>query len=271
MPQQEQNAYILGTEAAELYRLGLQHQVWASEAHTGWKHAGFTAGQTILDLGCGPGFCTKELGYVVGQTGKVIGVDKSEAYIDFLNDIKHKYNLPIEAVFADFDDMNLEDNSLDGIYCRWAMAWIPNVEEILIKVYKALKPGAKVVFHEYYEWSLLQTSPESPRLKKAIKQALQTFYDSEGTVDIGKYLPKLFENLGMKVISQRPMNKLATPDKLDWQWPRTFFQIYFPKVSEAGYLTDEEVKSALEELETLGSDPNATILTPQMVEVIAQK
>ena len=271
MSQQEQNAYILGTETAELHRLGLQHQVWASEAHKGWQNAGFTAGQTILDLGCGPGFCTKELGYIVGQTGKVIGIDKSKVFIDFLNDIKNKHSLPIDAQYADFNNMQLENNSLDGVYCRWAMAWIPNVEEVLKKVYKALKPGAKVVFHEYYDWSLLQTSPGLPNLKKAIKQALQTFYDSEGTVDIGKHLPKIFNDLGMKVISQRPMNKLATPNKLDWQWPRTFFQIYFPKVAEVGYLTVDEAQKALEELEVLGTNPNATILTPQMVEVIAQK
>lgn len=271
MSQQEQNAYILGTESAELHRLGLQHQVWASEAHKGWRIAGFKVGQTILDLGCGPGFCTKELGYVVGPTGKVIGVDKSEAYIAFLKTIAQKYNLPIETQFADFSQMALEENSLDGVYCRWAMAWIPNVEEVLTKVYKALKPGAKVVFHEYYDWSLLQTSPEYPNLKKAIKQSLQTFYDSEGTINIGKLLPGMFESLGMKVVSQRPMNKLATPSTFDWQWPRTFFQLYFPKVAEAGYLTFEEVRSALEELEILGANPNATILTPHMVEVIAQK
>lgn len=271
MSQEEQNAYILGTEAAELHRLGLQHQVWASEAHQGWRNAGFTAGQTILDLGCGPGFCTKELGYVVGPKGKVIGVDKSEAFIGFLNIIKQQYNLSIDAQYADFNDMILEDNSLDGVYCRWAMAWIPNVEEVLKRVYKALKPGAKVVFHEYYDWSLLQTSPEYPMMKNAIKQTLQTFFDSEGTVNIGRFLPKIFSDLGMKVISQRPMNKLATPDKLDWQWPRTFFQIYFPKVAEAGYLTNDEVTQALKELEVLSSNPNATILTPQMVEVIAEK
>lgn len=271
MSRKEENAYILGTEAKELHRLGLQHQVWASEAHKGWNIGGFTAGQTILDLGCGPGFCTKELGYVVGSTGKVIGIDQSEGYIQYLNTIKKQYNLPIEAICSDFNTMDLEDESLDGVYCRWAMAWIPNVEDIIKKVYKALKPNGRVVFHEYYDWSLLQTSPEFPNLKKAIKYALQSFYDSEGTVDIGKYLPKIFTETGMTVLSQRPMNKLATPDKLDWQWPRTFFQIYFPKVAEYGYVTPKEVMLALDELEILGKNPNATILTPQMVEVIAEK
>lgn len=271
MVQKENNAYILGTEAAELHRLGIQHQVWASEAQAGWFKAGFTAGQTILDLGCGPGFCTKELGYIVGPSGTVIGVDKSETYIAFLNQISKLYNLPIEAICSDFTDMKLDTNSLDGVYCRWAMAWIPNVETVLKKVYDALKPGGKVVFHEYYDWSLLQTSPEYPNLKKCIKYALQSFDDSDGTVNIGKLLPKILKALGMTVTDQRPMNKLATPDKVNWQWPRTFFQIYFPKVAEYGYVTNYEVSLALKELESLGKTPGATILTPQMVEVIAEK
>lgn len=31
----EENAYILGTEREELYRLGLQHQVWSGETRKG--------------------------------------------------------------------------------------------------------------------------------------------------------------------------------------------------------------------------------------------
>ncbi|NND52580.1 MAG: SAM-dependent methyltransferase, partial [Flavobacteriaceae bacterium] len=42
----EQDAYILGTDTEELHRLGIQHQVWASEAQLGWKLAHFNAGQT---------------------------------------------------------------------------------------------------------------------------------------------------------------------------------------------------------------------------------
>ena len=142
----DNNAYILGTDKEELHRLGLQHQVWASEAQKGWENAGFTAGQTLLDLGCGPGFCTKEMAFVVGHTGKVIGIDRSEHFIKFLDAINSQYGLNIETQHADFNDMRLEDNSLDGMYCRWAMAWIPNVKDILGKVKKALKPGGKMVY-----------------------------------------------------------------------------------------------------------------------------
>ena len=86
MPNQENNAYILGTDIEELQRLGLQHQVWASEAQQGWRNAGFSKGMTILDLGSGPGFCSRELAKIVGHSGKVIAVDKSEAYINYIEE-----------------------------------------------------------------------------------------------------------------------------------------------------------------------------------------
>ena len=70
----EENAYILGTDTEELHRLGIQHQIWSSEAQMAWKSAGFTAGQTLLDLGCGPGFCTRELAYITGTSGKVFEI-----------------------------------------------------------------------------------------------------------------------------------------------------------------------------------------------------
>ena len=151
MSQQESNAYILGTETAELHRLGLQHQVWAGEAIKGWELAGFTAGQTLLDLGCGPGFCTTELAYIVGEKGKVIGVDKSEHYIDFLKKFNEHFSLNIEAQCADFNEMKLQDKSLNGVYSRWAFAWVLNPKEINNKLHKALKKNGVVVTHEYFD------------------------------------------------------------------------------------------------------------------------
>ena len=91
----EQNAYILGTELQELHRLGYQHQIWSSEARKAWDTAEFSYGQRLLDLGCGPGFCTVEMAYLVGEEGSVLGVDKSQAYIDYLNKLNESYRLNI--------------------------------------------------------------------------------------------------------------------------------------------------------------------------------
>lgn len=269
--EQEKNAYILGTEREELHRLGVQHQVWVSETVKSWELAGFNTGDTILDLGSGPGFCSKGLAYLVGDYGKVIAVDKSEAYINFIKDLNKIHGFNIECVLSSFDDLELEPESLDGVYCRWALAWIPNPEEIVEKVSKALKPGGTFISHEYFDWGTFQTQPEIPAITKGIKAILQSFFDSEGRINIGREMPAIFTELGLDVVSARPMTKMATPDNLTWSWPETFLNIYLPKLIGSGLITEEEVNLALEGIEDLSENLNSIILTPYMIEVIGLK
>lgn len=267
----EKNAYILGTDKQELHRLGVQHQVWASEAQRGWSLANFREGQTILDLGCGPGFCSQELGYIVGAKGTVMGIDLSAAYIEHLGKVAVLHQLPIIGIVSNFDQMNLKPKSLDGMYCRWALAWLPNPEEILKKVYDALKPGGKMVIHEYYDWTTHQIEPSKPKLDKAIKAAFKSFEDAQGEINIGRQLSKMYANLGMKVTHSRPLLKMATVDDVSWQWPKTFYNSYFPRLVESGYLTQDEVNDAFKEFTELENTPGATICCPLMIEVIAEK
>ena len=58
--------YVLGTHDEEIARLGLQHRVWRPRALDAWTRAGFTQGQTLLDVGCGPGHASVDLAELVG-------------------------------------------------------------------------------------------------------------------------------------------------------------------------------------------------------------
>lgn len=266
----EANEYILGTNRKELHRLGLQHQVWASEAHTGWKNAGFSAGQTLLDLGSGPGFCSKELAYITGENGKVIAVDKSQIYIDFIQRTADLHSLQIDAICSDFDNLILSDNSIDGLYCRWALAWVPNPQEIINKVYRALKPGGKMVIQEYFDWSTHQTIPNFPNLDEAIASCLKSFKEQPGDIDIGRTLPTMLNNLGME-LKTRPIAKFAKPDDQIWQWPKSFYEIYFPKLADIGYLSAKQVNLALEEFYQLEKNKAAHLFCPTLIEIVATK
>ena len=91
----DKKSYILGTDQEELERLKIQHDVWESETLKGWTLAEFKSGDTILDLGSGPGYCTVELAKIVGYAGKVVGVDRSESFIDHLIQQRDKKKLNI--------------------------------------------------------------------------------------------------------------------------------------------------------------------------------
>ena len=127
-----------------------------------------------------------------------------------------------------------------------------------------------MITQEYFDWSTLQTEPEIPALAKGIAAALQSLRD-QNDIDVGRKLPMYFEELGYEVISTRPLTKMATPKQFTWQWPRSFFNIYFPKLIAAGYLSAAEVEEALQAFDELEKKPGATIFTPAMREVIARK
>ncbi|MFL2983319.1 MAG: class I SAM-dependent methyltransferase [Candidatus Neomarinimicrobiota bacterium] len=267
----DKNSYILGTDQKELDRLKVQHKTWKSEAQKSWKTANFKLGDTLLDLGCGPGYCSIELANIVGKTGKVIGVDQSTEFIRYLEHIKNQHNLNIEPYLSTFDDLKIEKESLDGIYCRWALAWIPNPEKILAKLYDYLKPEGRMVIHEYYYWTSHRTEPERSGLKKAISASLQSFKDSDSEIDIGKHLHRWFYNLNMRITNSRLMPKIAVPKSDIWNWPKTFYKSYFPRLVSMNYLTNEEMENAFFDLRELEQLPYTTLWCPLMIEVIAIK
>jgi len=53
--------YVLGTQDAEIARLGVQHRVWRPCMIDALDRAGITRGCRVVDVGAGPGFATLDL------------------------------------------------------------------------------------------------------------------------------------------------------------------------------------------------------------------
>ena len=73
--------YALGTDDAEIVRLGVQHKLWSASAFAIWERAGISAGKSVLDLGWGPGYTSFDLAGIVTSKGKVVAIDESPRFI----------------------------------------------------------------------------------------------------------------------------------------------------------------------------------------------
>ncbi|MGB0851423.1 MAG: hypothetical protein ACPGTP_09250, partial [Bacteroidia bacterium] len=91
-----------------------------------------------------------------------------------------------------------------------------------------------------------------------------------GDIDVGRDLPSMLSGMGMK-ISTRPMAKFATPSQLTWQWPKSFYEVYFPKLAEMGYMTPLEVEHAFTDFQKLEKIESAHLFCPTLIEIIAEK
>ncbi|MFT5971205.1 MAG: ubiquinone/menaquinone biosynthesis C-methylase UbiE [Flavobacteriales bacterium] len=267
----EEKAYILGTEEAELHRLGIQHMTWAKEAFDGWEFAGFKNGDALLDLGSGPGFASRDLAYITGNKGSVTAVDLSEKYLKFIHKIAEHHHLNIKTVHTDFNDLTLEKNSLDGAYCRWALAWPEHPEYITQKVIDALKPGACFVAQEYNNWMELHTQPYMPNIQRGLELIFESFKTSGGNINIGARLGQIFEAQGLEVVRMRPLNKCVRPNSIAWNWPKSFMLLYLPKLVESGQFSQSEMEEVVDEFLILENTPGAFFYTPPMMEIIGKK
>ena len=91
------------------------------------KRAGFSRNQTIIDLGCGPGFTTLDLADIVGPYGKVIAVDRDgEFSLPLLEEqarVAGHTNIEIHA--CELAELEIPPESVDGIYGRWVLMYLP--------------------------------------------------------------------------------------------------------------------------------------------------
>jgi ubiquinone/menaquinone biosynthesis methyltransferase len=111
---------------------------------------GLSGNERVLDLCCGTGQSTI---CVLNRlnSGKVIGIDNSE---EMLNVAKQKYSgshekAKLEFIKQDVMNINYDDESVDAILMAYGIRNMPDYKVCIENLFRLLKPGGKIAFHEY--------------------------------------------------------------------------------------------------------------------------
>jgi len=103
------------------------------------------AGDIVLDLGCGPGLYASRL---CQQGARVTGIDISERSIEYARKVALNKGLDIDYTIMDFFDIDFK-NEFDvvlQIYGEIATFSDSKRDEMLGKIYQALKPDGRLIF-----------------------------------------------------------------------------------------------------------------------------
>ena len=99
-------------------------------------------GDTVIDLGSGAGNDAFVARRLTGETGRVIGIDFTEAMIARAKENAEKLGLKnVEFRQGDIEDMPVTTNKADVIVSNCVLNLIPNKHKVFIEVYRVLKPG----------------------------------------------------------------------------------------------------------------------------------
>jgi ubiquinone/menaquinone biosynthesis C-methylase UbiE len=106
-------------------------------------------GQTVLDLGCGPGTFSLAMAKMVGESGKVIAVDVQEEMLQIVRKKAAQQGLESRIVThkSDPDQIGISEK-VDFALAFYMVHEVPNAEAFLKEVASVLKPKGKLLIVE---------------------------------------------------------------------------------------------------------------------------
>ncbi|MEM6578591.1 MAG: methyltransferase domain-containing protein [Pseudomonadota bacterium] len=100
-------------------------------------------GETVLDVGSGPGFLAQELARATGPNGCVIGVDISEQMVERTMARNTCDWLAFQV--ADAGQLPFEDNSFDVVVSTQVAEYVPDIDAFCAEMYRVLRPGGRAL------------------------------------------------------------------------------------------------------------------------------
>ena len=267
---QERDDYFLGTHDDEIERLGLQHRVWRPHAARCWSRAGFLPGQTIVDLGSGPGYAALDLAEIVGPSGRVVAVERSRRFLRHLEDQRQRRRLPhLELVEVDLDG-DLPAMQADGLWCRWVAAFVRDPKRLVGGIRGMMRTGATAAFHEYSEYRTWRMIPDSRSHDLFVDRVIASWRRDGGEPDVGRSLPRWLTESGFEVISVAAIVEVLTPCDYMWLWPREFVRIGRARLLELGEIDEQQSETIWRDFVDAEAQPSARLITPTVLEIIAR-
>lgn len=163
-------------------------------------------GDTVIDLGSGAGndcFVARSL---VGETGKVIGIDFTEAMIDKArNNAENLGFNNVEFRYGDIEKMPVTANKADVIVSNCVLNLVPDKVKAFSEIFRVLKPGGHISVSDVVLRGDLPLN---------LKQAAEMYAGCvSGAIQINDYL-QIIENCGLENIKVQKEKIISIPDEI---------------------------------------------------------
>lgn len=120
--------------------------------------------QSILDLGCGTGYCLPLLADKY-KDAKITGADLAQGMLDYAKKQFPEDQYPrFQYAIADAENLPFEAGQFDLIYSNFAVQWCDDFSNVLQESFRCLKPGGHLVLSTLADGTLSE-------LKQAWAQA----------------------------------------------------------------------------------------------------
>ena len=201
-------------------------------------------GDTVLDLGCGPGADLPAFAQATGRSGRVTGIDRDP---DAVRQARERTaGLPeVEVREGDIRSLDIPATSVDRVHTDRVLQHVPEPASALAEARRVLRRGGTAVFAEP-DWHTLVIDYPDVEASRAY-----TRYVTDHVVRnsaLGRQLPRLAAGAGFTVAKVTPITAI-------WREVRSADQVLglrrvTSRAVTAGYLTQDTAGRWLDHLAT---------------------
>jgi ubiquinone/menaquinone biosynthesis C-methylase UbiE len=165
-----------------------------------------TPGQRILDVGCGIGHSTLHLAPLVGATGWVVGLDKSEPFITEARQRAAELAAPLTYQVGDTRCLDFAPQSFDVCRTERVLMYLDQPQQALNEMLRVLRPGGRFVLFELDYEGIIVDAPDQALTRRLVRLVA----DSVPSPWIGRQLPRLLRERGGHALTVIP-HMILTP------------------------------------------------------------
>lgn len=202
--------------------------------------------ERIIDIGSGPGLMAVELAEVVGERGKVCGVDTSESMIAISN-ARRADRQWLEFRLSDATTLPYPAQSFDGAVCVQVLEYVKEIGRALSELYRVLRPGGRAVIVDTDWDSIVWHGSDRVLMDRVLKAWDEHLYDP----CLPRTLSSKLQAAGF-LVRQPSVISMFNPAYDENALSAGLIDIISSFVAGRGKLTEQEVKQWASDLRGLG-------------------
>jgi ubiquinone/menaquinone biosynthesis C-methylase UbiE len=192
--------YALGSSQGESARLQRQAEELAADSAVLLDRVGLLAGQSAIDLGCGPRGVLDLLAERVAPAGRVVGLDSDPAHAAMAAEFAAGRRLGgVEVITADARSTGLPPGSFDLVHARTLLVNLPAPAEVAAEMTRLARPGGWVACMEPDTEHAL-CYPPHPAFDRLHDIFTVAFRRNGGDPWIGRRVPELLRRAGLEQV-----------------------------------------------------------------------
>jgi SAM-dependent methyltransferase len=206
------------------------------------RDAGLVSGMRVLDVGTGVGDMAFLAADIVGPSGQVTAVDRSEPALAIAQQRAHARGLEkVRFIQGDAESVCV-DEQFDAVIGRYVLQFQRSPSELLRGLARRLRPGGLLVFHEI-DWSRLHSLPPVPAFDRCWQWGEAAIRAGGAETRMGIKLHTAFVDAGLPA----PAMRLEAPTggaEMMTSWMHMFVALLatlLPTMQKTGIASEEDL------------------------------